>query len=73
VSQVEENKQSEHRRRFRNIDPTINGQHHRLDVATTWTLNDVAAGAKPLSKFISRFSQSATERREIHMAHQLAA
>jgi len=41
VSQVEENKQSEDPRRFRDIELSINGQRHILQVATTWTLNDV--------------------------------
>jgi carbon-monoxide dehydrogenase small subunit len=41
VSQVEENKQAEDPRRFRNIELNINGRRHRLEVATTWTLNDV--------------------------------
>lgn len=41
MSQVEENKQSEDPRRFRNIELSINGQGHTLQVATTWTLNDV--------------------------------
>ena len=41
MSQVGENKQGEDPRRFWNIELSINGQRHRLDIATTWTLNDV--------------------------------
>jgi carbon-monoxide dehydrogenase small subunit len=41
VPQVAANQQNRDPRRFRNIELSINGQRHRLDVATTWTLNDV--------------------------------
>jgi aerobic-type carbon monoxide dehydrogenase small subunit (CoxS/CutS family) len=36
-----ETERAEDPRRFRTIDLTVNGRRRRLEVATTWTLNDV--------------------------------
>ena len=41
MSEVAEKQRIEDPRRFRKIDLTINGRRRRLEVATTWTLNDV--------------------------------
>jgi carbon-monoxide dehydrogenase small subunit len=41
VSEVDEQKQTEDPRHWRDLDLTVNGKSYRVKAATTWTLNDV--------------------------------
>ena len=41
MPEMDEQKQSEDPRHWRDIELTVNGKFHRVKVASTWTLNDV--------------------------------